>query len=180
MKYKTTYKPYTTYHKYKSKIDKIFRKVLTNVHTTSDCKCIEPNKHGSLELNADGYWRLRYTLPDKWIQNKDGNDKIYKLSNGTTRRRRPKTGFYLHHLILLYNNIRIIDKKASVKFTISHTCGNSKCFNIEHLTVEPHRINLSRNQCHTQICIHSPKCLRSRATVIKHISAIIDQFKSYA
>ena len=63
---------------------------------------------------------------------------------------------------------------------VSHLCHNSKCCNTEHLVIEPHAINMSRQRCpgtitveyscphkkcnklHTvekQVCQHSPPCL---------------------
>ena len=31
---------------------------------------------------------------------------------------------------------------------VSHLCGNERCCNVNHLTIEPHEINMERKKCH--------------------------------
>lgn len=48
---------------------------------------------------------------------------------------------------------------------LSHLCGNWTCCNPGHLTVEPGRLNLSRNRCFPHVrspCDHTPICLKDK------------------
>ena len=47
---------------------------------------------------------------------------------------------------------------------LSHLCGNWACCNWRHFTVEPGKINLSRNACfkHRSGCVHEPKCMKEK------------------
>ena len=47
----------------------------------------------------------------------------------------------------------------------SHLCGNPWCCNVEHLHFEEHRVNMSRNRCHSKgVCTssHQPECITER------------------
>lgn len=76
--------------------------------------------------------------------------------------------FYLHHLAWFAN-----EKPMPVPVVehLSHLCGDSRCFNVDHLWVESPVVNNSRKGCgrtvtcpcpcgHTfTVCDHKPQCI---------------------
>lgn len=77
-----------------------------------------------------------------------------------------------HSLVLNYG---IVSKIINFKLTkqqkdgfinqgwhLSHLCGNWTCLNPRHTTVEPGKVNISRNNCfsHRSGCLHDPPCLK--------------------
>jgi hypothetical protein len=138
----------------------------------------------SIEVNEDGYWRVRYQLENHYVRdNATGNPRLfkYKRKNEKTgqiteaeRTRKIKYSMYLTHLSLLVNNkdlyksrTHIVNgKQEDVRYSVSHLCGIRECFNPDHLICEPHIINLSRILCCVEICAHHPhKCKRPAAHI---------------
>lgn len=54
---------------------------------------------------------------------------------------------------------------------LSHLCGNWTCCNWRHFTVEPGRVNISRNACfmHRSGCVHEPKCMKEKKQRLSQI-----------
>jgi len=147
----------------------------------------------SIEVNEDGYWRVRYQLENHYIRdNATGNPKVfkYKRKNEKTgqftdaeRTRKIKYSMYLTHLSLLVNNMDLYKsrthtvngKHEDVRYSVSHLCGIRECFNPGHLICEPHVINLSRILCCIEICAHRPhKCKRPAA----HITGKVQELQA--
>lgn len=111
-----------------------------------------------------GYYRLRFQIPvpGEKVRRKNG-----KLANGqdryTVSQKYTKYSFYLHHLAIIMKGEKMIGSINNVRFSISHLCQNSKCFNPSHLFQEPHSINVSRQQCFKEMCSHKPKCIKDAA-----------------
>ncbi|KUJ13719.1 uncharacterized protein LY89DRAFT_146082 [Mollisia scopiformis] len=79
-----------------------------------------------------------------------------------------------HSLVLNYGMVsKIVNFKLTKQqkdgfinkqWHLSHLCGNWTCLNPRHTTVEPGKINISRNNCfsHRSGCLHDPKCLKEK------------------
>lgn len=63
----------------------------------------------------------------------------------------------LHHIIyILYHNIYDLDSIKGAE--VSHLCSNKSCINVDHLFLESHADNKSRQGC-CPPCRHSPECI---------------------
>ena len=126
-----------------------------------------------MELNDDGYLRYRWEVAtDK------KRERVVAMKNGMPRKAnctvRKKHAVYMHHLscvrtITCYTKRIHLRRgnKIFVRYTITHLCGNRKCFRPDHVHCEPHRLNLSRIKCWNEICWHTPKCLQTLDHVTK-------------
>lgn len=119
---------------------------------------------------------------------KDGNPR---------KRKRRKTGeeydskeysyykVYLHNMSLFARGVPTVshqtvydnDKLKEVRWTASHLCSVPNCFRPSHIIREPHAVNLSRQMCYTEICLHTPRCMRTIARGKREIQAVIDSNK---
>ncbi|KAI9656962.1 MAG: hypothetical protein M1831_004510 [Alyxoria varia] len=59
---------------------------------------------------------------------------------------------------------------------LSHLCGNWTCLNIDHYTIEPGSVNISRNGCFSQKapCQHKPRCMREHKRPVNELRPRID------
>jgi len=151
----------------------------------------------SLELNKHGYYRLRFQMQKEepkiirsarkkrkskeYYRNEDGSTKLF------SRSRYPRGTIYLTHLAYLQSHDEIERYKKleypdgqfrKVWFTISHVCNNRKCFNPNHIVLEPQQINLSRIKCCYENCQHHhPKCLQTLTRVQDEIKYLYSLMK---
>lgn len=76
--------------------------------------------------------------------------------------------------LLIYSFLTETQKEGWItdSWHLSHLCGNWTCCNWRHLTVEPGRVNISRNACfmHRSGCIHEPKCMKEKKQRLSQIS----------
>ena len=152
--------------------------------------CWHPTKHASynLEVSPDGYGRLRY------LKSKGEGKRQAYIRDGkkAVRTVYPKGGIYLHHLAFIMKGpepvvcprlsrratFRSTDGTVSedVWLTISHLCGCNACFNPDHLVLEPHAINLSRNSCCAELCAHTNRCKKTAAVQAAYVKSLEDKF----
>ena len=79
-------------------------------------------------------------------------------------------------------------RAANPPLELSHICGNSGCINPDHLALESHAVNMSRDACHArgvvefngmylmEDCPHHPPCLRTRLRKAKRVVDIAEEF----
>lgn len=143
----------------------------------------------NLEVNKDGYPRLRF-LKSKEQPTEKSYMRGSKSGVGkqATRKVYPKGGMYVHHLAYVKKaGVGRIRRLATFRgadgtvtedvcLTVSHLCGRNACVNPDHLVLEPHALNLSRNSCCSEFCAHSVKCIQSAATKGERVSALEAKF----
>lgn len=168
---------------YKELLQNSFTKII-KAAVTNDIGCILPTKSSqyNIEQTEDGYWRLRYQTKE-YIKNEDGTDRArnYKRKrkdgsyDDATRKDKVKASIFVHHLALLQDG-RSLKIESEHHHTISHLCGVSTCCNSRHLLLEPHKINLSRIYCCSEICVHTTKCIRPAVHIQAKVKAIEAKF----
>jgi hypothetical protein len=74
-----------------------------------------------------------------------------------------ETTYYVHHLAWYVAGKQM---PLPVIQHLSHLCGDSRCFNVDHLIVESPVVNNSRKNCVVNcphcsqlLCKHQPKCI---------------------
>ncbi|KAF2433050.1 hypothetical protein EJ08DRAFT_105578 [Tothia fuscella] len=72
-----------------------------------------------------------------------------------------------HTMLLLHNKITDEQKSGIIEesWHLSHICGNFRCLNLHHFTIEPGSVNQNRKICHNKskgrACVnrnHKPRC----------------------
>jgi hypothetical protein len=118
--------------------------------TVNDKGCYIPRK----KPRSDGYVRFSVTAGST------------RSAFGESRGERT---FYVHHLAWYASGHRVPSSSAWAH--LSHLCGDSRCFNVEHLVVEEPKANNSRKNCSVAIrcpcpcqhvfwtCQHEPRCI---------------------
>lgn len=55
---------------------------------------------------------------------------------------------------------------------LSHLCGNWTCCNWRHFTVEPGKVNISRNACfmYRSGCVHEPQCMKEKKQRLSQVA----------
>jgi len=154
-------------------LQKQWQRIVDNYSDDDDDACWD-KVLAMMELNKDGYIRLRCEVPvldDSGQVVKDWRQVTPERSSYTVKKR--KLALYCHHLALLCDGQELPDcgeiQGKRIKYDVSHLCSNSRCYRLNHLFIEPHAINLSRIGCHSEGCVHKPYCLVSRAKVNENI-----------
>ena len=96
--------------------------------------------------------RYRYPLP-------------LKLSFKDKEGRTVKTQVRLH---VLYYFLEYGGGWIESDREISHKCNDSKCVNVTHLTVEPHKVNCSRRKCFSPSTSLFSSCYPPETTCVGH------------
>lgn len=156
---------------------------------SADDACFLPiaDKHEySLDVSPDGYHRLRFLKshePAKMQSYKrDGKPAVRKVF--------PRGAVYVHHLAYVVGKAKgdaRIERRATFRgadgtlttdvwMTISHLCGRNECVNPDHLVLEPHVVNLSRNACSGEVCAHKVKCIKTATGLQAKVIALESKF----
>jgi len=170
------------YNEHKEHLDIFWEKICQEVirRKLSKEDCWDFNV-GSMEHNEDNYWRYRWqTETGEKRQrvvgkNKDGSQRTSICKVYTNH------AIFVTHLAYLKKQGPVYstrrhkrrDKTIALRYDISHLCSKRTCFNASHLTQEPHNVNMSRQKCFQEICLHSPKCIQTKDDVSKQLQEFI-------
>lgn len=138
-------------------VDINFAKQAYSNYLRKRAKC-DNNKGCHIPVKAprsDGYVR--------WSITKGSTKAAFKQTCG-------ERTFYLHHLAWYITGNPM---PVPTKEHLSHLCGDSRCFNPDHLAVESPTANNSRKNCLVTVecpcctsviwtCRHDPKCIPTR------------------
>jgi hypothetical protein len=111
-------------------------------------------------VNAKGCF-----IPDK-VARSDGYVRC-AIAKGNSKEalgiKKGETTYYLHHLAWY-----VLEKQMPVPVIqhLSHLCGDGRCFNTDHLSIESPEVNNSRKNCKLHcphcgniLCKHDPNCI---------------------
>ena len=138
-----------------------------------------------MELNDDGYLRYRWEVATDKRRERVVLSEEWHSSEGKL--------YCAEEVCCLYASLELCSngellvtqkrihlrrgKQIPIRYTISHLCGNRKCFRPGHVITVSHTVfnNYPASNAGNEICWHTPKCLQTFLTMSQKLQLLLQE-----